>query len=201
MPSINSLEKKAELLAPFLAQLESITPLEAPVRDVLIEGSTIVCADKDQVIRHEGDACLHLWVVLTGILRSYHYIGNTEVTSGFLKPYHIVISIESFLTQTPAYETLQAMEPSVLARIPYIELDNLYHRFPSLNFIGRRLTGQYLFLTEQRLYMLRKQTARDRYLFFLEHYPGLVNEIPLRYIASFLGINSETLSRVRNSIR
>lgn len=201
MSSFTSREKKAELLTPFLAELESIAPLEAPVRDILIEGAMIVHADKDQIIRHEGDTCQHLWVVLTGILRSYHFIGSTEVTSGFMKPCHMVIAIESFLSGTPAYDTLQAMQPSVLARISYTELNNLYRRFPSLNFIGRQLTGQYLYLTEKRLYMLRKQRARDRYLFFLEHYPGLVNEIPLRYIASFLGINSETLSRVRNGIR
>ncbi len=54
---------------------------------------------------------------------------------------------------------------------------------------------------EKRLHLLRKQKAIDKYKFFLRNYAGLANEVPLKYIASFLGINQETLSRVRSKIR
>ncbi len=192
---------KLHVLTPFLQQLENIQPLPPELKAALINSCTITSIEKNKIILSEGEIDKYAWVVLEGLIRSFHYVGETEVTSSFMKPYHIIISIESFHTQTPAFESLQALQPSVLACIHYQQLDSLYHQFPLFNYTGRRLTEQYLFLMEKRLFLLRKQKAIDKYKFFLDEYPGLVNEIPLKYIASFLGINQETLSRVRNKIR
>ena len=192
---------KIQLLTPFLLELEAIQPLDAYVKGCLSNSFTIVNAEKDAVFLSEGEICKYVWVVLQGVVRSFHYVGETEVTSRLMKPHHIIISVESFYTQTPAYESLQALQPCVLACMHYQQLDHLYQQFSSLNYTGRRLTEHYLYLTERRLYLLRKQKALDRYKFFLEEYPGLINEVPLKYVASFLGINQETLSRVRNKIR
>ena len=193
-------EKKC-LLNSFFEELENIQPLQTDEKEKMIDLLTIIETDKHTTVLPEGEICKYLWVVIRGLVRSYYYVGDTEVTSSLMKPHHIIISIESFHTQTPAYENLETLQPSMLACMHYQQLENLYQQFPSLNYIGRRLTEQYLFLTEKRMYMLRKQKASDRYKFFLKQYPGLANEVPLKYIASFLGINGETLSRVRNKIR
>ncbi len=192
---------KIQLLTPFLLELEKIQPLQADLKAALVNSCTIMHIEKDTVILSEGEIDKYAWVVLQGLIRSFHYVGDTEVTSSFMKPYHIIISIESFHRQTPAFESMQALQPSVLACIHYQQLNNLYHQFPYFNYTGRRLTERYLFLMEKRLFLLRKQKAANKYKFFLDEYPGLVNEIPLKYIASFLGINQETLSRVRNKMR
>ena len=193
--------EKIELLTPFLRELETIEPVQADLKESIVNNLTIIRADKDEILLSEGKVCTCVWVVLQGLVRAFHHVGETEVTSRLMKPHHIIISVESFYTQTPAYESLQALQPSTLACMHYQQLDNIYQRFPSFNYTGRRLTEHYLFLTERRLYFLRKQNAMDRYRFFLNEYPNLINEIPLKYIASYLGINGETLSRVRNKIR
>ncbi len=192
---------KLQLLTPFFCELELIQPLEDEVKASLIEKFTIITVEKEMILLSEGEVCKYVWVVLDGLIRSFHYVGETEVTSSLMKPHHTIISIASFHTQKPAFESLQALQHSVLARIHFEQLENLYQQFPSLNYLGRKLTEQYLFMMEKRLYLLRKQKAIDKYRFFLEEYPNLVNEISLKYIASFLGINQETLSRVRNKIR
>jgi CRP-like cAMP-binding protein len=192
---------KLQLLTPFLLELENIQPLQDDFKEWLLENFSIVNTEKDTIILSEGEICKHAWVVLHGVIRSFHYVGETEVTSRLMKPHHIIISVESFYAQTPAFECLQALQPSVLACLHFQQLEALYQQFPAFNYTGRRLTEHYLFLTERRLYLLRKQRALDKYKFFLDEYPGLINEIPLKYIASFLGINQETLSRVRNKIR
>ncbi len=194
-------DEKQELLAPFLLELEAIQALPPVLKEKIIEGLAIITAEKEEVILSEGQVCKCVWVVLQGLVRAFHYVGETEVTSRLMKPHHIIISVESFYTQTPAFESLQAIEPTRLACMPYQRLDDLYHQFPSFNYTGRRLTEHYLYLTERRLYLLRKQKAGDKYKFFLEEYPNLINQIPLKYVASFLGINQETLCRVRNKIR
>jgi CRP-like cAMP-binding protein len=55
-------------------------------------------------------------------------------------------------------------------------------------------------MSEQRLFLLRRQTTEERYQSFLEMYPGLIQRIPLKYIATFLGMNTETLSRLRKKL-
>lgn len=192
---------KLQLLKPFLNELENIQPMQEELKACLVDNSVIIQAEKGDIILSEGEICKHLWVVLTGVVRSFHYVGETEITSSLMKPHHIIISVESFHTQTPAFESWEALQASVLARIHYEQLNKLYEQVPYFNYTGRRLTEQYLFLMEKRLYLLRKQKAMDKYRFFLKHYPSLINEIPLKYIASFLGMNQETLSRVRNKIR
>jgi len=184
-----------------MSELEAIQPLEAGFKACLFNHFNIIQVEKDAIVLSEGEICKYVWVVLKGVIRAFHYIAETEVTSRIMKPHHIIISVESFYTQTPAFESLQAVQPSVLAYLHYQQLDALYQQFPSFNYTGRRLTEHYLYLTERRLYLLRKQKAMDKYKFFLAEYPGLINEIPLKYIASFLGISQETLSRARNKIR
>ena len=196
-----TLTDKLQLLNPFLLELEAIQPLPDDLKHWLLNHLTIVHVEKEHIILSEGEVCKYAWVVLGGVIRSFHYVGETEVTSRLMKPHHIIISVESFYMQTPAFETLQALQPTVLACLHYQQLNELYQQFPSFNYTGRKLTEHYLFLTERRLYLLRKQKALDKYKFFMEEYPGLINEIPLKYIASFLGINQETLSRVRSKIR
>lgn len=193
--------EKKDLLQPFLKELEKNQPLQTELKEWLVNNFSILNIQKDEIILSEGETCKYAWVVLNGIIRSFHYVGEAEVTSRLMTPYHIIISPESFYTQTPAFESLQALQPSVLARLHYQQLDLLYQLFPSFNYVGRRLTEYYLFITERRLHLLRKQKATDKYKFFLEKYPDLINEVPLKYIASFLGINQETLSRVRRKIK
>jgi hypothetical protein len=67
--------------------------------------------------------------------------------------------------------------------------------------VGRVITEQYLFFAEIELYNLRKQKAEDRYRFFEKHFPDLLQKVPLKYIATYLGMNLETLSRIRGKKR
>jgi CRP-like cAMP-binding protein len=96
---------------------------------------------------------------------------------------------------------LQAVVPTTLARIHYNRLQQLYDLYPALNYVGRVITERYFVKSEERLQLLRKQSAEERYHYFAEAYPELLLKMPLKYIASYLGITNETLSRIRNKIR
>ena len=73
----------------------------------------------------------------------------------------------------------------------------LYRNCLEFNFIGRVLTEKYYRLSEQRLYSLRMQRAIERYDFIMERFPQIILRVPSKYIASYLGITEETLSRIR----
>jgi hypothetical protein len=79
-------------------------------------------------------------------------------------------------------------------------LQLIYKNHIEFNFTARVMTEQYFTLSEQRTYLLRKHTAEERYTLFMQQFPSFMQRVPLKYIASFLGMNLETLSRIRNKI-
>jgi len=195
-----TLEEKQTLLLPFFEKLDKIQPMEPALKNELATLFAIEQKEKEELLLNEGNICKHVWVVLSGATRAFHYVDGIDITSRIIMPYHIIISVGSFYTQTPALESIEVIEPSTLACLSKQQLDKLYLQFPSLNFIVRKITEYYFYMSEKRLYMLRKQKAVDKYKYFLEHYPGLINTVPLKYVASFLSMNQETLSRVRKRI-
>ena len=167
--------------------------LEARIRRL-----EIVTKPKGSFLLREGQREDHAWVILKGLVRSYYLKDDEEISSRFNQENQVVISVVSFYSRVPGYEFVETLEDCVLARIHYDELEDIYREFPEFNYHARILTEYYFTLSEQRLYLLRKQKGDARYRFFMEHYPEWLQRVPLRHIASFLGMNLETLSRIRS---
>ena len=189
------------MLNPFLNYLHTIHPLSPPLRDRLSTDLETIEVSKKQLLLRDGERADYLYVVLKGMLRSYYIRDGVEITNRFMKENHIVVSVNSFYQRKPGYEFIEAMEASTLARIHYQTLQQLYKDFVEFNYTARVLTEHYFSSSEERLYLLRKQKAEDRYLFFMENYPDLLNRVPFGHIASFLGMNLETLSRIRAKLK
>lgn len=184
-----------------LKYLDDIKPMSQELRSLLIKSFETQQIGKGELLLKENDTCNHLWFLADGLLRSYHFIGDKEITSRIMFTNHIVISAGSFFTQTPATETIEALTNSIVLTIHFDSLKKIYDQFPEFNYQGRIVTEHYFYQQEQRLYMLRQKNALAKYQFFLSHYEKYMAEIPQKYIASFLSINPETLSRTRNQIR
>lgn len=189
------------ILETLLQHLQTIKPLDEALRDRLINDLEIVEVPKKTMLLRDGEVANYLYVVLSGLLRSFYIKEGVEICSRFMKENHIVVSVNSFYARKPGYEFIESMEDSTLARIHYDKLQKLYKDHDSFNYTTRVLTEQYFALSEQRLYLLRKQKAEERYVFFLENYADLMNRVPLQFIATFLGMNLETLSRIRRKIK
>lgn len=189
------------ILEPLLQHLHTIKPLDETLRERLINDLEIIEAPKKTMLLRDGEVANYLYVVLSGLLRSFYIKEGVEICSRFMKENHIVVSVNSFYARKPGYEFIESMEDSTLARIHYDKLQKLYKDHDGFNYTARVLTEQYFTLSEQRLYLLRKQKAEERYHFFLENYSDLMNRVPLQFIATFLGMNLETLSRIRRKIK
>ena len=194
------MQTKPALLFPLLQLLNQIKPLSKEINDALIESFHDEKIKKGEILLHEGDVCDKLWFLAEGLLRSYHNIGNKEVTSRIMFRNHIVISPGSFFTQTAATESIQALANSTIVTLTYADLQAIYLKFPEFNYHTRIITEQYFYKQEQRLYMLRKHEAAAKYNYFLENYSDYLKAIPQKYIASFLNIAPETLSRTRSKL-
>ena len=188
------------LLDALIQLLNGIQLIDKELELALLEQFTIEEVKKGKVLLHEKDICKNLWFLCDGLLRSYHNIGDKEVTSRIMYTGHIVISPGSFFTQTPATESIETLADCVLAKLSFNDLQEIYKKYPEFNHHTRLITEQYFYKQEQRLYMLRKHDAVAKYNFFLENYFDYLKDIPQKYIASFLNIAPETLSRTRSKL-
>ncbi|MDB5198889.1 MAG: Crp/Fnr family transcriptional regulator [Chitinophagaceae bacterium] len=194
------MQYKSSLLAPLFKILEEIKPLREEIQVALLNNFHEQKIKKGTILLHEGDVCKKLWFLADGLLRSYHTIGHKEITSRIMFRNHIVIAPGSFFTQTPATESIEALADCIVVALSFANLQDIYAAFPEFNYHTRIITEQYFYKQEQRLYMLRKHDAAAKYNYFLENYADYLKEIPQKYIASFLNIAPETLSRTRSKL-
>jgi CRP/FNR family transcriptional regulator, anaerobic regulatory protein len=184
----------------FIKDIDKIYPLSEGLKEAIGIHSDIIEIPKKHMLLSEGQRSDYVYFVISGLLRMYYIKDGMEICSRFMHEQHIVISIPGFYTRKPAYEFIEALETCVLARIHYDKLQHLYKEFIEFNYIARVWTEHYCSMSEQRLFLLRKQSAEGRYLYFLENHPQLLQRIPLKYIATYLGMTLETLSRVRKKL-
>lgn len=179
------------------AYLNTIHPIQLETKDYLQQNLKALEVLKRTFILKQGHICRYIYFVNSGLLRCFYLRDGKEICSWFMKEGDVIISVESFFNQKESKENIQALEDSSLFFISYDELQFAYENFPDFNSIGRILTEKYYQLCEQRLYSLRMQKAHEKYQFLMRHFPQLVQRVPIKDIASYLGITLETLSRIR----
>ncbi|MEK7226111.1 MAG: Crp/Fnr family transcriptional regulator [Bacteroidota bacterium] len=149
-------------------------------------------------ILKEGQVCNKACMVAEGLVRSYYMNDGRDITSRFMEEGSIITSWPSYYTQQPGNEFIEATEDTILLCLNYTDIQKLYSEMPEFNIVGRRQVEHAFYLAEQRTQMLRKHTAEEKYKFFLENHPTLLQRVPLKHIATYLGMNEETLSRIRS---
>lgn len=146
----------------------------------------------------EGKVCENVWFIEKGLARCYYTKDGEEISSWFMKEGDVIFSVKSFYNQEPSYENIQVLEDSSLYFISYKELQQIYNTFLEFNFIRGVLTERYYMLSDERTFTIRMQKAHERYAHLVEHHPDLTQRVPAKYVASYLGISEETLSRIRS---
>jgi len=182
-----------------LSLLHNIHPLSAGLHQYLSQNLKTATVDKKQFLLQAGMIGRHIYFVKKGLLRCYYIQDDQEVSSKFLKEGDIIVSASSFFLQKESLESIQAIEDSLVWFICYDELQFIYKHFSEFNTIARVLSIKSYLLSEQRLHFIRMKQASDRYTSMLEHFPELVLRVPSKYLASYLSISVETLSRIRGN--
>ena len=158
--------------------------------------------DKGTFIVNQGQVCNKLRFVYSGIYRVYQIKEGKEITSyfNFEQRNRFVGAFVSLLTSKPSEEYIECISSGTLVTINYSDWQSLYTISPALNTFGRLLAEFNYILAIERIASLQYKNATNRYEAFMKQYPGLFNRIPHHYIASYLGITPESLSRIRKSL-
>jgi CRP-like cAMP-binding protein len=146
----------------------------------------------------EGKVCDHVWFLERGCLRGFYNLDGKEISHWFGFENDFVTSLYSFISRKPCIENIQAIEDCTLWAITFDDLQALYKKHPTVERLGRIMNERYYMMLEERFLRNHFKEARDRYEILLTHTPHIVQRVPLGYIASYLGITQETLSRVRS---
>ena len=155
---------------------------------------------KKTLLLKAGQTEKHLSFIEKGIVRLFIPKIENDLTLGFCFENQFVSAYDSFLTQKPCNYQVETLSDTVLWRISHESLGEVYAQSDIGNTIGR-LTAETLFLLKsERELSLLQQSAAERYLSLFEKRPNLIKEIPLKYIASYIGITPQALSRIRKRI-
>ncbi|WP_300673472.1 Crp/Fnr family transcriptional regulator [Soonwooa sp.] len=155
---------------------------------------------KGDLIIKQGDVEDYLSVITKGIARYYIEKDDKEITLNFVFEHNYFSAYESFLTRKPSPYNIEALTDVSLWRSSY-ESFKYFHQHASIgNYLGRiAAEGLYLRKAEREISFLT-ETAEQRYLYLLEKDKNLLQKVPLKYIASYIGVTPQALSRIRKRI-
>ncbi|WP_158798229.1 Crp/Fnr family transcriptional regulator [Pedobacter sp. L105] len=156
---------------------------------------------KKKNLVNEGDISKYIFFVEKGCLRSFtvNKDGSEHVVQLAIED-HWIADLSSFITQMPGTINIEAIEDSEVLLLPHQDLERLYHQVPSLEKYFRQLYQRAYVGLQQRLNSRHSSSAEERYRELIKLQPHLTQRVPLIYIASYLGITPESLSRIRKQM-
>jgi CRP-like cAMP-binding protein len=155
---------------------------------------------KKALVLEAGQTEEYLSFIETGVIRFVIPHRENELTFGFAFEHSFVSAYDSFLTQTPSAYQLETLSQTVLWRLTYTDLQHIYRETKIGNTIGRFASEELFLKKAKRELSLLNATAEERYLTLFTEQPHLLKRIPLKYIASYIGITPQALSRIRRRI-
>ena len=194
---------KAVDTTPLRKFLSSVYPLrEMEMEKFLGSWQPFTCKRK-AILTAAGETERYLYFVLEGVQRSY-FFGNDErqeATIVFTYPPSFSGVADSFLTQTPSKYFLEALTTSSFLRISYHSLNELMNEFPLIQRMVLQLSAVALKGVLERQIELQCFSAEEKFKTLLSRSPHVLQIIPHKYLASYLGIDPTTFSKLLGSVR
>lgn len=156
---------------------------------------------KGEFILEKGKIANEYFILDDGLVRTYLYdFDGNEITTGFSGKNEVVIEVASIFQRIPTQEYIQCLTDCVLWKINYEDFQNLFHKIPAFREWGRAWMAFELYLSKKRATEMITEPAKMRYLHLMQEKPQIIQQAPLKYIASFLGVTDTSLSRIRKEI-
>jgi CRP-like cAMP-binding protein len=184
-------------ISEMMAREMPLTPEEAKFVDEMIP---IQSFQKGEILLEEGQIARDCYFTIEGCVRSYQLIDGDERTTHFYVEGDPIASMTSYLNKTPANHYLACVEDSVLAVLHYDNELKLYKKLPRLEALCRTNIEQEFGKQQEILQHYLTKNPEERYLMLLKTRPELLQRIPQYHLASFLGVQPESLSRIRKRI-
>ena len=169
--------------------------------DQIVAAHQPLSLSKGDFILKKGQVAKSYACITAGLVRSYvyDYEGN-DITTGFIGKSEIAIDVVSLFHQVPTVEYFQALTDVQGYQIDIDSFQTLYHSIKGFNEWGRSWMSESLFQLKQRTIAMITDSAAERYKSLQRQHPQLLQQAPLKFIASYLGITDTSLSRIRKEL-
>lgn len=166
----------------------------------LLNKVEIVQLKKKDVFIHEGEIANSVAFTNKGYLRVYYNHDGEDITRDITPLHSFVTALSSFVHQVPSFEIIDAITDCELLILSKNDIDYLCESFPKMERLYRRIIEELFVESQGRIYSFITETAETRYKKLVKQYPDMIFNVPIKYIADFLGVKSQSLSRLRGSL-
>jgi CRP-like cAMP-binding protein len=174
------------------------TPLSEECKQDLMQCSAVHYFEKSTFLVREGEYADKFYFIASGAARAFYVKDEKDITAWFSFENEFINALDSYFRNVPSPHYIEILEPSIVWEISKSQAKILARQHPDFDNLSKKIILGTLLALNDRVVSLQFATAKERYESLLAVRPDITNRVPLNYIASFLGITVETLSRIRN---
>ncbi|RQE07023.1 Crp/Fnr family transcriptional regulator [Prevotella intermedia] len=152
---------------------------------------------KGEMILSEGEVCENIYYIERGLIRQFYFKNGKQITEHLGEDRTIFMCIESLFREEPTKLQVEAIEPTIVYALPKRRLEQVALHNVNIQILYRKILEESLIISQVHADLVRFETAQDRYKKMCKLSPQVILRAPLVYIASYLQMTPETLSRVR----
>lgn len=154
---------------------------------------------KGEMILKEGEVCKAIYYIVRGLIRQFYFKNDKEVTEHLGVDGTIFMCIESLFKEEPTKLQIEALEPTIVYALPKARLEAEAMRNVNIQMLYRKILEESLIISQVHADLVRFESAQNRYKKMCDLNPQVILRAPLNYIANYLQMTPETLSRVRTA--
>ncbi len=167
----------------------------------IMDEHQIINFKKGDYFLEKGKQANEYYLLESGLLRAYvHDFNGNDITIGFQSEGEISIEVSSLFQRMPTEENIVALTDGVAWKISFEDFQKLFHKIEGFREWGRAWMSEQLFISKQRQIEMVTKSATERYEKLINDKPNIIQQVPVRHIASYLGITDTSLSRIRKNI-
>ena len=191
-----------EAIDTFIHSLISLCPkLTESELEYIRSGISITTLQSKEYYVHANEVQKHIGFVSQGLIRCYYLDKyGKDITVRFIKEQHYATHYSAFISKEPSSYYFQSIEPSILVNLTYEHIYNGYELFPQLESYGRLIAEEVLREQQRRIESFLFKTAEERYTMFMKESPDVHSRVSLTQLSSFLGIERQSLTRIRKKL-
>ena len=172
-------------------------PLSKEAEKAIAELSKTIVVKKNTDLQPIGHTCKTIYFINRGVARIYYFKDGVDITESFAFDNNIIARVESLFTGNPSRKAIQILEDSELVAINSTQLFKLYDKYPEIERLFRLIFESAYVDTVNRIESIQFHSAEERYNALIKDAPDVLKRVPLKHIASYLGITQVSLSRIR----
>ena len=191
-----------ETIKPFIEYLRKFIDLtEDEFQQFLMPFIKVRRFGKKECLTRAGEVDNYFNFIIKGLIRKYYKKDKDQINTQISYEGHIIHSQESFHSRTPSEYYVETIEPSTVVSISYDDLEKMYSRNHKMERLGRLVITFTMVLKDRWQMHMIKLSPRERFIYFMNRNPELLQRVPQKFLASYLNIKPETFSRFKHLLR